>query len=154
MRPMHVAGSRTRKPTRSVTLQRAYLLANAPLIVAIFLVPHYHTYLWGLMGLSAAAAVVVGVVKHRPNHPLAWILVSLALGTFISGDVTYDVLTLLLHRLNPFPSVADILYLITYPLIAAGLFGIVRARRRGPDSGALLDALTVTAVALLLSWIY
>ena len=152
--PMQFMAPSTRQPIRRPTLQRAYLLANIPLIAAIFLVPRYHTYLWGLMGFAAAGAVVVGVVKHRPTHPLAWILVALALVAFISGDVTYDVLTLFLHRVNPFPSAADLLYLTTYPLIAAGLFHIVRARRRDPDFGALLDALTVTSVALLLSWIY
>lgn len=151
---MQDPGPRNRTLVRGLTLQQAYLLANVPLIAAIFLLPHYHTYLWGLMGWSAAVAVLVGVIRHRPEHRLAWILVSLALGAFISGDITYDVLTLFLHRVNPFPSLADILYLITYPLLAAGLYWIVRARRRGPDSGALLDALTVTAVALLLSWIY
>ena len=136
------------------TLQQAYLAANVPLVVAIFLLPGYHTYLWGGMGLAATVAVVVGVARHHPRHPGAWVLVALALATFIAGDVTYDVLTKWLHKPNPFPSVADIFYLATYPLLGAGLFSMVRARRREPDAGALLDALTVTLSALLLSWIY
>ncbi|HLI55407.1 MAG TPA: EAL domain-containing protein, partial [Actinomycetota bacterium] len=56
--------------------------------------------------------------------------------------------------MNPFPSVADVFYLVTYPLLAMGLLIMVRARRAEPDSGGLLDALTITSGAFLLSWIY
>jgi diguanylate cyclase (GGDEF)-like protein/PAS domain S-box-containing protein len=132
----------------------AYLLANVPLVALIFLFLPYHTFLWGAMGWGASAAVVLGTVKNRPRHTLPWILVAMALGTFISGDITYDVLTKYLHESNPFPSVADIFYLVTYPLIAAGLLGLVRAGRQQRDSGALLDALIVTSGAALLSWVY
>ncbi len=106
---------------------RAYLAANVPLVALIFLFLHYHTFLWGSMGLGATAAVVVGTVKNRPRHKLPWILVAAALGTFISGDITYDVLTIYLHENNPFPSLADVFYLITYPLFGAGLLCLVRA---------------------------
>ena len=63
-------------------------------------------------------------------------------------------LTHVLHQNNPFPSVADAFYLATYPLLTLGLVGMVRARRREKDIGALLDALIVTAACALLSWIY
>jgi diguanylate cyclase (GGDEF)-like protein/PAS domain S-box-containing protein len=132
----------------------AYLAANVPLIAAIFLFLRYHTFLWGAMGFGGAAAVVIGTVKNRPRSRLPWVLVAIALGTFISGDITYDVLTKYLHESNPFPSLADVFYLLTYPLAAAGLLGLVRARRQQRDLGALLDALIVTAGAALLSWIF
>jgi diguanylate cyclase (GGDEF)-like protein/PAS domain S-box-containing protein len=132
----------------------AYLAANVPLVGAIFLFLQYHTFLWGAMGIGGAAAVVLGTMRNRPRHRLPWILVAMALGTFISGDITYDVLTKYLHESNPFPSVADVFYLLTYPLAAAGLVGLVRARRQERDLGALLDALIVTAGAALLSWIF
>jgi diguanylate cyclase (GGDEF)-like protein/PAS domain S-box-containing protein len=133
---------------------RAYLAANVPLVALIFLLPQYHTFLWGSMGLGASAAVVVGTVKNRTPHRVPWFLIATALGTFISGDITYDVLTKYLHEVNPFPSVADAFYLVTYLFFAAGLLGLVRARRKEPDIGALLDALVVTVGAALMSWIY
>jgi hypothetical protein len=132
----------------------AYVAANLPLIAAVFLFLRYHTFLWGALGLGGAAAVVLGTVRNRPGHRLPWILIAMALGTFISCDITYDVLTKYLHESNPFPSVADVFYLLTYPLAAAGLVGFVRARRQERDLGALLDALIVTAGAALLSWIF
>ena len=133
---------------------RVYLAANVPLVVLTFVLLHLHTFLWGAMGVGAVAAVLVGTLRYRPRKTLPWILIAMALGTFISGDIVYDVLTIYLHEHNPFPSPADILYLVTYLLVGAGLLGLVRARSGERDMGALLDALIVTLGAALLSWIY
>ena len=76
------------------------------------------------------------------------------MATFVSGDISYDALTRFFHESNPFPSVADAFYLVTYPLIFLGLLGMIRARRREKEIGALLDALIVTVACTLLSWIY
>ncbi len=54
----------------------AYLAANVPLVVVIYLLPHYHVYLWGLLGVGSAAAIVVGVVRNRPAHRVAWLCVA------------------------------------------------------------------------------
>jgi hypothetical protein len=108
-----------------------------------------------LLGVGSAAAVVVGVVRNKPAHPIAWLCVALALTTFASGDITYDVETEFFHQVNPFPSVADIFYLATVPLLAAGLIMMVRAhRRREGDTGATLDALIITSGCAVLSWIF
>ncbi|HWD09526.1 MAG TPA: EAL domain-containing protein [Actinomycetota bacterium] len=139
---------------RKPPLHLVYLAANIPLVIAVFAFPAYHTFLWGSMGLGATGAVAAGALRSRPRRLGAWLLVAGALGAFITGDILYDVLTKILHEVNPYPSIADVFYLATYPLLALGLLIMVRARRREPDSGALVDALTVTSGAFLLSWIY
>ena len=113
-----LSGSHTTQsaPFASVTSSSAprvlapwvYLGINVPLIIAIFSVPHYHVYLWGSMGVGAAVAIVVGVIRNRPTRPAAWIVVALGVATFASGDISYDVLTDFLHERNPYPSVADV----------------------------------------------
>src|SRR5574341_1308813 len=50
------------------------------------------------------------------------------------------------------PSPADALYLIGYPLIAAGLLVLVRARSRGRERTALTDALIITIGIGLVAW--
>jgi diguanylate cyclase (GGDEF)-like protein/PAS domain S-box-containing protein len=131
------------------------LAANVPLVVIIYLLPHYHVYLWGLLGLGSAAAVVAGVVRNRPTHPVAWLCVATALTTFASGDITYDVETEFFHQVNPFPSVADIFYLATVPLLVAAMVMMVRARRRRDgDTGATLDALIITSGCAVFSWVF
>jgi hypothetical protein len=132
-----------------------YVGINVPLVGVIFLLPQYHVYLWGLLGLGSAAAITVGVVRNRPAHQMAWIFVALGMATFATGDISYDVLTQFMHELNPFPSIADVFYLSTYPLLSAGVITMVRSRRRQDgDSGALLDALIITAGLGVLSWIF
>jgi diguanylate cyclase (GGDEF)-like protein/PAS domain S-box-containing protein len=132
-----------------------YVALNVPLVVAVFCLPRYHVYLWGLLGLGSAAAIVVGIVRNQPAHRSAWVVIAMGVTTFAFGDITYDVLTEFLHQVNPFPSVADVFYLATYLGLATGLVLMIRARRmREGEGGAALDALIVTSGLGALSWIY
>jgi diguanylate cyclase (GGDEF)-like protein len=131
-----------------------YRAVSVALAALSFLLPNYHTVLWGALGLTSAAGVVAGIVLNRPTRRLPWILVALALATFASGDIVYDLLTHVFGQIDPFPSPADGFYLATYPLFAGGLLAMIRARRDERDSGALLDALIVTGACALLVWLY
>ena len=133
---------------------RRYLAANVPIVLAYFFLPEYHLWTWGVMGFGAAAAVFVGTFKNHPSRRWPWVLLGLALLAFAAGDTTYNVLTQFFHEVNPFPSIADGFYLLTYPLFAAGLLGMIQARRRETDWGPLLDALVVTSGCALLSWMF
>ena len=131
-----------------------YLFANAPLVVAIVEHPHDHLYLWGSIGLCSAVAIVVGVLKNRPARRAPWLFIAIAQCAFVSGGVTYDFLTRYLHENKPFPSTADAFSLTTYPLLAIGLFLLVRTQSRERNFGGLLESLIVTLGMALLSWIY
>jgi hypothetical protein len=41
-----------------------YAGINVPLVVAIFSLPQYHVYLWGLLGVGSAVAIVVGIIRN------------------------------------------------------------------------------------------
>jgi diguanylate cyclase (GGDEF)-like protein/PAS domain S-box-containing protein len=99
-------------------------------------------------------ATVAGVRRNRPRTPLAWYLLAAAELTFIAGDTSYNILTDVLHQDNPFPSVADLFYLLTYVFIAAGIFLIIRARSSSRDLPSLIDAVIMTTGLGLLSWVY
>src|SRR5919204_6200420 len=124
------------------------------LTVAFYAWPAGHMLTWGAIGVSSGAAIIAGMLVHRPRRRLPWVLLAAAVLTFCAGDGTYNVLTDVLGRDNPFPSVADVFYLAMYPLLAAGLLLFVRFRSGGRDRGSLLDALTLTAGLALLSWIF
>ncbi|MBL8926379.1 MAG: EAL domain-containing protein [Pseudonocardia sp.] len=121
---------------------------------AFYALPAWHLVLWSSLALSSAAAIAVGVLMHRPARPLPWWLLALAVTVFAAGDTTYNVLTTILGRERPFPSLADVFYLAMYPLAAAGLVLLIRRRTGGRDRGSLLDALGVTTATALLSWIF
>ena len=102
--------------------------------------------------LGAIAAIVVGVRRYRPIAPHAWLLIAGGLAAFMAGDVLWAVYEL--TGRDPFPSPADLLYLLGYPLIGAGLVVGIRWRTPRTDVRVILDAAIVTVSATLLGWVY
>src|SRR5690242_8827960 len=98
-----------------------FLTFDGVLTATYFAFPGDHLELWTPLGLSAVVATVVGIRRNKPSQTLAWYLLAAAELCFITGDTLYNVLTDVLHQDNPFPSLADVFYLLTYPLFAAGL---------------------------------
>ena len=121
-----------------------YVSVALPLAVAAYALPRHHLILWGLFGWSAVAAVILGAVRNHPRQRRPWLLVAGALAAFVTGNMIYDVLTKVLDQRDPFPSVADVFFLATYPLFVCGLLGLLRARTPHRNVGPLLDALIVT----------
>ncbi|MFC9394648.1 aminotransferase class I/II-fold pyridoxal phosphate-dependent enzyme [Streptomyces sp. NPDC057027] len=145
-----------RPPTASAKLRfwtLIYILVVTLLTVAYLEVPSRHTTLWALIGLSGVIAILVGVHLHRPSRRWPWLVLAAANLTFVSGDTAYNALEAFFGQTRPFPSVADALYLATYPLFAIGLFGFIRYRAVGRDLGVVLDALILTSGLALLCWV-
>jgi diguanylate cyclase (GGDEF)-like protein/PAS domain S-box-containing protein len=123
------------------------------LIATYYRFPGLRSEAWGLIGLSGVLAIVAGVVINRPARRTPWLLLAAANLSFIAGQVSFLVLTQLGVKV-PFPSFADVLYLATYPLYAAGLMIFIWWRTPDRDRRSLIDALTLTVGLALLSWIY
>src|SRR5688572_4049048 len=109
-------------------IRTAYAVVVGTLVTAYLVVPDPPRLLWTGIGLACVAAIVAGVRLHRPPWALPWWLLAAGTATFVAGDATYDILTNALGLQNPFPSAADVLYLVSYPLWAGGLLLMVRAR--------------------------
>jgi hypothetical protein len=105
-----------------------------------------------LVGASAVAAIALGVRWHRPARRLAWWLIAAAQGLFVAGDALFSVNELVLH-IEPFPSLADALYLPGYPVLAAGLAVVALSRSTGRDWAGLADAAIIAIGFGLLSWV-
>ena len=132
----------------------AYALLVTGLSVAYLALPDPPRLLWTAIGLAGVGAMALGIRVNRPAAALPWWLLFAGALSFLAGDTCYDLLTGPLGQDNPFPSVADVLYLVSYPLWAGGLLLMVRARSAGANRGALLDALIVTISVGLLSWVF
>jgi diguanylate cyclase (GGDEF)-like protein/PAS domain S-box-containing protein len=130
-----------------------YVIWWAVLVALYYALPGLRAETWGLIGLSGVSGIVAGVAINRPSRKLPWLLLAGALTSFTAGQVSFLVAQLIGAQL-PFPSFADVLYLLTYPLYAGGLFIFIWWRTPDRDRRSLIDALTLTAGLALLSWIY
>jgi signal transduction histidine kinase len=140
---------------------RRYLAAGAVVALAYYLVPATGLVprwaakigLYNGLGLSAVAAILVGVRRHRPERPLTWYLFATGLLSYVTADIIFYTYQDLLQR-EVFPSAADVFYLAAYPFLMAGLLLLIRSRSPGADRASLLDALTVTVGLGMVSWVF
>jgi two-component system cell cycle response regulator len=106
-----------------------------------------------LTSISAAAVVLLVVVRSRPRLPKAWLLLGLSQVIYSAADCTFYVQHYLLG-VHTFPSVPDLFYLGRYPLVVVALVLLIRRRTPGRDLASLLDASVLAVVAGMLSWLY
>ena len=131
-------------------------MLSAAAVAAYFglgLRPLPQNVLYDAIGFSAVVAIVAGVRLHRPRAAVAWYLIAAGQLLFVMGDVIWGVFEFALSS-EPFPSVADVLYLLGYPVLAAGLLRLVRVHLRGGNVGARLDATIITIGAGLIAWVF
>ncbi len=139
------------RPRRWLRIYAAIVMPVCALYVAL---PEPPRYLWTLIGVLSLAGLVTGTVVNRPRHRLPWWLAAAGVTSLMLGDAVYDVLTGVLGREDPFPSVADAIYLAMYPLLAGGFLVLIRATTPRGDKHAFLDATIVTVALGLLAWVY
>ena len=75
-----------------------------------------------VIGLIATAVLFYTFWKIRPVSPRfasAWFFLALGCLSWALGDVFWAVLEVILHE-EPFPSIADVFYLLYYPLVIVG----------------------------------
>jgi PAS domain S-box-containing protein len=131
-----------------------YLTLMTAIAVAYLTGPLDFGPVFNVIGFSGPIAIVVGVAIHRPDARRAWYLIALGLALFATGDVLAYNYKAFFGTPLPFPSVADPVYLVNYPVTVAGLLLLIRRRNPGRDLASLLDAMIVTIGVALLSWVF
>jgi diguanylate cyclase (GGDEF)-like protein len=128
--------------------------AGADLLhVAFGLAPSWETALSGpVVGISGAlvAVLVIASAARAVGSRLAWRLLAAGVSSYGIGGVLWNCwLQFAPHPSTP--SIADIFWMGTYPLIAAALVISVRAHSRDQESKhVLMDALVATSAAVAL----
>ena len=132
-----------------------YLLIGTAVLFAYLAVPSFRVGpVFNVIGLSGTVAIVVFLSLRRPEHRLPWILVATGLVLFVAGDVITYNYPKFFGTEPPFPSVGDLLYLLVYPFLVAGILLMVRRRSPGRDRASLIDSLIVGIGVGTLSWVF
>jgi diguanylate cyclase (GGDEF)-like protein len=145
----------TRSTNTRLSLWMAYLAIGAVLLVvhaALETGSLPQSLLYDVIGASAVAVALIGVWRNRPDRRLPWILMAVGQASFVAGDLLWNWYEVIGE--DPFPSMADVLYLAGYPFIAAGLLMLIRRRVGDGDRGGLLDAAILTTAMAILSWTF
>ena len=127
----------------------------------VWLLPVIGAYMWLpadlqgraylLTGATCIAGVLVGTFRYRPRYSAPWLLIAGAFGLMFVGDFVYDAYAAALDAEPPFPSWADLFYLMFYPFIIVALARMLGGRRQR-DRAAWLDAVVWTIGVVVVLW--
>ena len=106
---------------------------------------------FNLFGAASVAAILVSARINRVAR-FPWILIAIGLAAFVTGDVLAYNYQRFFGTELPFPSIADLFYLATYPFLIAGLLLLIRKRTPTQDRASLIDTLIVTTASGALLW--
>jgi diguanylate cyclase (GGDEF)-like protein len=111
------------------------------------------SWLYSTFGLVCLGLMTLGILLHRPDRLLPWILLLAGVALLSVGDIGWFAYALGGTE-APFPSLLDAAYLGGYVAIAAGLIRMLRSDLPGGDRGGLIDALILTCGVGTLVWIF
>ncbi len=140
-------------PLARVPLWAAYFAAGVAALIVYWLLEGgslTQSWFYDVIGVSAVLAALVGIIRNRPDRRLPWMLMAIGQASFVAGDVLWNWYEMIGE--DPFPSMADALYLAGYPFIAVGLLLLIRRRLGDGDRGGLLDAAILATGVAILSW--
>ncbi|MEU3935214.1 EAL domain-containing protein [Streptomyces sp. NPDC029044] len=133
----------------------AACIAPAGAAICLYLaVPGLREPVWTVMVPAGAAALITGVLVHRPGRRWPWLMLAAGLAVVAAGGAYTHAQSPSVRAFGLFPSLADAINLAAYPLLALGLFGLVRCRRVGRALPCLLSALIITTALALPAWIH
>jgi PAS domain S-box-containing protein len=133
-------------------LWTVYLTAAAALLlVSATVAAAWQTPLGLILSVGSVAAVAAGIYIHDPQPRAPWLLLGVGQFFFTLGDLTGVSVN---HSQAAFsPGIADLFYLIGYPIITLGFARLVLRRNPGPGFGVLLDGGILTVGLALVVWV-
>ncbi len=134
-------------------LWAAYLTAAAALfLVSATIATSWQTPVFLVLSAGSVFAVAAGIYLHDPQPRFPWWLLAggqllFALGDMASASVSRS------PTVAPFPGLADLFYLVGYPVVTLGFARLVMRRNPGPGFGVLLDGGILMVGLGLVAWV-
>ncbi len=156
---MPAGGILRRLPASSAIRASGWLIFLAAGMVATavyLLIPSQNVQdvVYQVPGTLAVGAIVAGVAIHRPSNARPWLLMAAGLLLTTAGDWIWVAYDFTAGDLQPFPSVADLFYVIGQIFILGSVVWLAKGRIPGGDRAGLLDAAIISVGAALLSWVF
>jgi diguanylate cyclase (GGDEF)-like protein len=104
------------------------------------------------VGIAGGSALAMFIGALRVERRAPWMFLASGVFFLFVAEVIWVALDQM--GLDTWPSIADVFYLLAYPLQAIAIFLLVRDRAPGRDRTGLIDASVVTVVMALLSWVF
>jgi diguanylate cyclase (GGDEF)-like protein len=136
-------------------LWRVYVAVGAVLICLYVITPSGipRDAIYVVVGVGSVIALVVGARMHQPRSRAPWYLFAAGQAAWVTGDALYSWYEDI-RQVSPFPSGADVAYLLAYPLLTTGIGLLIRGGGRRFDVRALIDSFIVVAALGLVSWAF
>ncbi len=110
----------------------------------------YQVWLHNLV-LAAAAALVLARAVYAPSTRKAWAAFGTAMAIWCLGSAAWSIVYG--GRAHPpYPTFADILWLLWYPMMAVGIFYLIRFRVRRFELHRWMDGIAVTLLVLVVGF--
>ena len=128
---------------------KSHLAATLLLLLVYYLLPSEgagKAIIYVGVTVLCATAILLGVALNRPARPRPWYLLAAGMGLYALADVFWVTAT-------TFPSLADLLFVLAYLTLLAGLIALAQDLARSSEWLSWIDALIVTASVTIPAWI-
>jgi signal transduction histidine kinase len=102
---------------------------------------------------AAVAAMIIGIVRSRPENAAAWWMLAAGITLSAAGDFLFGVYPLAFGQTTPVTSIADVLWLPGGLLMLSGIWALLSGARRRAGSSGALDSGVVAGSLLASLWI-
>ena len=85
--------------------------------------------------IAAAAVLILARAAYEPEHPEGWLAFGLGMVVWSIGSVAWSIVYGGRSHV-PYPTFADVLWLLWYPFTVVGIAYLIRFRVRGSSSTA------------------
>jgi diguanylate cyclase (GGDEF)-like protein len=107
-----------------------------------------------LAALAGGALCVWAGLQAAGRRRRPWVLLGAAALCWAAGEAVWTILEVFMHHLNPFPSPADLGFLLSVPLEIAAVVSFFPSGRSGSRLRIGLDAGVLAAALFFVSWTF
>jgi signal transduction histidine kinase len=134
----------------------AFLGAGGAATAVYFLLPpNAQSIAFVVVGLVCACTIYLGATRNATRADrLPWYLFALGILLEVAGDAIFAFYEIQLDREPPAPSVADAFYLSGYPMLALGVFLLLRRLGGQTSRAAVLDTIIVGVGVGIVQWVF